>query len=77
MFARNLLRLVATHLARCDAASLAHEPDPVDDGTDSQSELLRRPVAGHAAALNRGNHPFAKVHGVRFARGTLSQKSPA
>ena len=59
MLPRNPLWLVTTHLARRDAASFAQESDPVDDGTDPQAELLRRPVAGHTAALNRSNHPFA------------------
>jgi hypothetical protein len=51
MLARNLLRLVSAHLARRDADHLTQELDPINDGTDPNSELLRHPIAGHAAAL--------------------------
>src|SRR5262245_41614507 len=72
MLARNLLRFLGPHFARRYAAGLTQALDPVDDSTDPHSELLRRPIARHAAALNRSNHPFAKVHRVRLAHPMLA-----
>src|SRR5262249_21725706 len=77
MLARTLLRFVSAHLARRDAARLAQKLDPINGGTDPNSELLRRSIAGHAAALNRSNHPFAKVHRVRLAHPCWPPSQPA
>src|SRR5215831_7866633 len=77
VLARNLLRLVPAHLARRYAAGLAHALDPVNGGTDPNSELLRRPIARHAAGLNRGNHPLAKVNRVRSAHPCWPPSQPA
>jgi len=67
VLARNRLRLVPAHLARHNAAGLTQAPHPVDGRADTHAELRRRPVAGHAASLNRCNHPFAKIDRIRFA----------
>src|SRR6266852_2551893 len=67
ILARNRLRLVPAHLAWRNAAGLAPALHPVDGRADTHAELRRRPVARHAAALNRRNHPFAKIDRIRFA----------
>jgi hypothetical protein len=77
VFTRNLLRLVPAHLARREAAGLTQALDPVNDGTDPHSELLRCPIARHAAGLNRRNHPFAQVHRIRFAHPCWPPSQPA
>jgi len=62
VLARNRLRLVPTHLSRRNAAGLTQAPHPDNRRADAYAELCRRLVAGQASSLNRGNHPFAKIH---------------
>src|SRR6266478_6440037 len=64
---RNLLRLVPTHLARRNAASLSEAPNPENGRVDAHPKLRRRPVTGQATLIDGRNHPLAKIHRIRFA----------
>ncbi len=62
VFARNRFWLVATYLARLNAAGLAKAPRPADRRADANPELFCRLIA-RQAALNRRNHPLPKIKG--------------
>jgi hypothetical protein len=67
MLARDRLRLVPAHLARCDAAGLSEAPNPGDHRTDADAKLRRCLAPRQAALLNRGNNPFAKIKRIRLS----------
>src|SRR5438445_8452664 len=72
VLARNRLRLVAAHLAGCDAAGLAQASYPGDGGIHPNPKLLRRPVAGQPTLDYRRNHPLAQINRIRLAHPMLA-----
>ncbi len=70
------LRLVAAHLAGRDATRLPLPPHPVDRRAHAHTKPRRRLPPRQPTALNRRNHPLAKIHRIRFAHPMLAS-SPA
>jgi hypothetical protein len=52
-------------------------PHPQNGRVDAHPELRRRPVAGHAAPLNRCHYPLAKIDRIRFALPCWPPSQPA
>jgi len=72
MFAGDRLRLVAAHLARCNAAGLPEQPNPSDHRADAYAKLRRRLAARRPTLLNRRNCPLTKIQGKRSAHQMLA-----
>jgi hypothetical protein len=65
--AGNRLRPVPADLARRNAAGRTHALYPFDRRAHPHAELRRRSAARQATALNRRNHPLAKIDRVSSA----------
>src|SRR5215472_13846947 len=71
-----LLRPVAAHFARLDAASLASPSHPADHRAHPNPVMCRRLPSRHLATLNRAHRPFTKIHRVG-SRHSCWPPSPA
>src|SRR5262249_41676428 len=66
------LRLVAAHLARCNTAGLAEQPNPSDHRADADAKLCSRLASRHSTLLNRRNCPLTKINGIRSPHQMLA-----
>jgi len=66
------LRLVAAHLAWCNTAGLAEQPNPRDHSADADAKLRSRSASRHSTLLNRRNCPLTKINGIRSTHRMLA-----